>query len=126
MNFISYSAVVLDDKSRAKLLKVFGELVPEGWETIAHHMTITMGGLPEHLKKFNGTTVRLTVDSVGYDDKVIALGVTGFESKNKQPHITLAVNRSNGGKPVMSNNLTNWTKIPRINITGRITEVEQK
>ena len=39
---ISYTGVVLDDSSRNKLLALD---IPEGWEEVAHHMTITMGAL---------------------------------------------------------------------------------
>ena len=39
---IAYSGIVLDEESKQKLLAL---PIPEGWETIAHHMTITLGAL---------------------------------------------------------------------------------
>ncbi len=35
----------LPDKSRAQLMRTMGPLIPEGWQLIAHHMTICMGDL---------------------------------------------------------------------------------
>jgi hypothetical protein len=57
----------------------------------------------------------------------MAVGVSGFNSNNPKPHITIAVNRQGGGKPMMSNKLTNWTKlrIP-LSLSGKVTEVEFK
>lgn len=101
---VIYTAVMLDAKSKERLKKEFGHIVPDGWEWIGHHMTIQLGELPEVLKhEMIGERVNLNVISLGKDDKVIAVGVDGYWSKNKRPHITLAVNRSAGGKPVMSN-----------------------
>lgn len=82
-------------------------MVPDGWEWIAHHMTIQLGELPETLRhEMLGEQVNLQVVSLGMDDKVMAIGVDGYWSKNKTPHVTLAVNRANGGKPVMSNHIS--------------------
>jgi hypothetical protein len=40
----------------------------------------------------------------------IAVKVNGYESVNVIPHITVAIN-PDGGKPVMSNNITNWVNV---------------
>ena len=127
MGNVSYSAVVLDEKSRSRLLERFKGMIPEGWEIIAHHMTINMGEIDPKYTKFLGLPVRLSVDDIAMDDNVIAVGVSGFGGNNLHPHITLAVNRQNGGKPMMSNNLTNWEKLKRpLLLTGKVTEVEYK
>jgi hypothetical protein len=121
---VIYTAVMLDEKTREVLKQEFGHLVPDGWEWIAHHMTITLGELPEISKKMMlGEQVNLAVESLGFNDKVIAIGVDGYYSKNKKPHITLAVNRANGGKPVMSNQIEDW-KPHTINklLTGTVEE----
>jgi len=124
---ISYSAVVLNDSSRQRLIRRFENVIPEGWEIIAHHMTINMGELHPEDKDKIGMVVDLNVEDFAMDDKVIAVGVSGFESQNAKPHITLAVNRTAGGKRMMSNKLTNWIKIRRpLLITGTVTEVEYK
>jgi hypothetical protein len=124
---ISYSAVVLDGQSRERLINRFRSIIPEGFEIIAHHMTINMGEIDPEYEKYLGLPVRLAVEDIAMDDKVIAVGVSGFKTNNAKAHITLGVNRANGGKPMMSNNLTNWEKIRRpLSLTGKVTEVEYK
>jgi len=92
----NYLAVVLDEKSRSKLLAMFP--APEGYEKIAHHMTIKMGGLED--KSLIGKEFDMRVVEIAKDDKVIAVKVeTDAPSKKSTKHITLAVNRIAGGKP---------------------------
>lgn len=119
-----FASVVLDDTSKGKLLKAIGNMIPEGWDVIAHHMTINFGkGLPEDLKDDLGKMVQLRGVSVGLSDMAMAVGVEGYYSDNDKPHITIAVNRSEGGKPVMSNDISNWDKLDNpINISGKVTE----
>ena len=127
MSKVAYSAVVLDDKSKERLLKQFGKYLPEDWEKIAHHMTINLGEIDPEYEKYLGFPVRLKVEDFAMDDKVAAVGVSGFPSKNAKPHVTLGVNRAEGGKPVMSNNLTNWEKIIRPTLlTGKVEEIPLK
>ncbi len=107
---VSYSAIVLLTPERAKLLNFFGHKIPEGWEVIAHHCTINMGALPPELKESVGLPIKIQVFGFYVDDKVAATQVVVPSElqpfmKNKYPHITLAVNRAGGGKPVMSNQL---------------------
>jgi len=124
MSNVSYSAVVLDERSRKRLIKKFNSIIPEGWTVIAHHMTINLGEINPEYEKYLGMPIRLTVDDIAVNDKVMAVGVSGFYSQNAKPHITLAVNKSAGGKPMMSNNLTNWKKINTpLMLTGIVTEV---
>ena len=121
---VSYSAVVLDDKSRASLLKVFQPMIPEGWEVIAHHMTINMGEIDTQYKDLLGTDAELTVTSYAMDDLVMAVGVKGFPTMNQIPHITIAVNRADGGKPFFSNKLNDWKPINfPIRLSGKVMEV---
>ncbi len=124
---IAYSAVVLNDNSRSRLIKQFKDIIPEDFEIVAHHMTINLGEINSEYENYLGMSIQLVVNDIAMDDKVIAVGVSGFYSKNTKPHITLAVNRKAGGKPVMSNNLTNWEKLKRpIIVYGKVTEVEYK
>lgn len=124
MSNVAYSAVVLDDKSRERLIERFKSAIPDDWEIIAHHMTINLGEIDPNFEKYLEMPVRLNVEEFAMDDKVAAVGVSGFESKNAKPHITLAVNRKAGGKPVMSYNLTNWERLKRpLLVTGKVTEV---
>ena len=127
MSKVAYSAVVLDEKSRDRLLKMFGNKLPEDWEKIAHHMTINLGEIDPELERYLGFPVRLRVEDFGMDDKVAAVGVSGFDSKNAKPHVTLAVNRAVGAKPKMSNDLTDWEPIRRpLFLTGKVAEIPLK
>jgi hypothetical protein len=127
MGSISYSAVVLDEKSRTRLIERFKSLIPEGWEIIADHQTINLGEIDPEYQKYLGLSIRLSVNEIAMDDKVITVGVSGFESKRGKPHITLAINKQEGGKPMMSNALDNWEKLKRpLYVTGKVTEVEFK
>jgi hypothetical protein len=126
LNNVAYSAVVLDEASKQKLIKVFKPMISEGWEIIAHHMTLNMGTIdPKYVDDLN-KDVELSVTDYAIDDKVMAVGVKGYPTNNKKAHITLAVNRQGGGKPVMSNNLTDWRQIQfSIPLMGKITEVSR-
>lgn len=118
---VLYSAVVLDEKSRNILLERFKSVIPNDWKTIAHHMTIAFGkgvDTPEDL----GREVTLKVIELGMSDMAIAARVEGYPSKNEVPHITLAIN-SNGGKPFMSNRITDWEPIQPLNVYGTVTNI---
>ena len=109
-----YTAVVLTKRSRFELLNFLGKSeetqIPEDWEIIAHHMTMKFGA---NSHKHERQSELLTIDAIGQTDKVIAVRVNagGHLSTNDTPHITIAVDRANGGKPVQSNNILNWTKL---------------
>jgi len=129
MKKVSYSAVVLDDESRATLIKVFHPMIPEGWEIFAHHMTIKMGvlydGSQEKVDMSEGIEINLDVIDYAIDDKVMAVGVKGYNTQNVKAHITLAVNRMDGGKPFMSNKLSDWKPINfPIELTGKVEELK--
>ena len=118
---VLYSAVVLDDKSHKLLLDIFSDIIPPDWKTFAHHMTIAFGKGVENPDEL-GTTVTLKVVELGISDMAIAARVEGYKSNNAIPHITLAIN-PNGGKPVMSNQITNWKPIKNFDITGIVTNI---
>jgi len=125
-NQVAYSAVVLDEVSKQKLIKVFSKMIPEGWEIIAHHQTINLGAIDPKYAKDLGKEIVLSVIDYAIDDKVFAVGVDGYPTNNKKAHITLAVNRQGGGKPMMSNNLENWRPIgfPLV-LKGIVTQVKR-
>ena len=124
MSKIAYSAVVLDERSRNRLIKNFKKLIPDDWEILADHMTINMGEINSKYERYLGIPLPLKVESFGINDKVAAVKVSGFPSENEIPHVTLAVNRKEGGKPVMSNNIEKWYPIKRsINLIGKVQEV---
>jgi hypothetical protein len=133
---ITYSGVILDEQSRMKLLSAFIYPNPNftDWVKIAHHMTICMGDLPEHLKKYwLDEEVTLTATELGISDKAVAVKVTGLFiiSKPSTPedegpkfqHITLAINPIDG-KPADSNLITDWKEIESMELFGVIKEVE--
>jgi predicted kinase len=117
---VLYSCVLLDKASHNKLIDRFALDIPDGWKTFAHHMTITMGELKD--KTDIGKEVILKVTKVGLSDMAMAVQVEGYPSKKAVPHVTLAIN-PNGGKPVMSNNITKWQDIKPFFITGFVTEI---
>jgi len=69
--------------------------------------------------------VFLRVTKVGLSDMAMAVQVDGYKSTNVIPHVTLAVN-PDGGKPVMSNDITKWQDIKSFVISGVITEIKRK
>jgi Fe-S cluster assembly ATPase SufC len=119
---VIYSAVVLDNKSHDLLLNTFSNLIPDGWKKIAHHMTITLGELKD--KTDIDKDVTLTVTHVGLSDKAMAVVVTGYRSKNKIPHVTIAIN-PNDGKAKDSNDITNFKEVKPFEIVGKVTEIKK-
>jgi len=126
MNNIAYTGIVLDETSKQKLIKVFSKMIPEGWEVIAHHMTLNLGAIDSKYVQDLDKEIELTVVDYAIDDKVMAVGVDGYPTNNKKAHITLAVNRQGGGKPMMSNSLTEWRPIefPLV-LKGIVTQVRK-
>jgi hypothetical protein len=123
-----YTAIVLSPESQAVLLeavrdKIFqdeGEILDQTHsEIIAHHCTLKMG--ENDIKQTwapVGTITSFDAVSLAYDEKVVAVGVKlppTINTKNEQPHITIAVNREKGGKPFLSNKL-DWSEAEPIDI----------
>lgn len=140
---MSYSAVVLDEASQQKLkdfaldpdtdVKVNSIRLPihvrdNGWKVYCHHMTINMGNLPEHLKSYLDSDQKLEAIAIGVSDKAVAVKVIGTmagHSKNDIPHVTIAVNAKEGGKPVDSNKITKWKKLETpIKLSGIVKELK--
>jgi hypothetical protein len=109
----AYTAVVLNQADRVNLLGHFQ--VPQGWEALAHHMTINMGAADQGpAAQLLGQDATLQVVAQAQDEFVMAVKVESLvPSKNATKHITVAVNRAGGGKPVMSNQLANWQACSR-------------
>lgn len=131
---ISYSGVVLDEESKQQLLNLD---IPEGWEPVAHHMTITMGSLIHKKGKHDfseaypvGSEVELPVVAIGMDDRAMAVKVQPPSEVSKKisfPHVTVAVNREGGGKPFHSNKIPeeNFQPLTGITLRGTVEEVPQ-
>lgn len=118
---VLFSCVLLGNQSRETLLSMVNE-IPDGWKVIAHHMTINLGELKD--KTELGKEVVLTVTKLGLSDMALAVQVEGFHSKNEIPHITVAIN-PDGGKPVMSNQITKWQDLKTFMIKGVVTEIKK-
>jgi len=119
---VLYSCVLLDEHSKGTLLDKVGIWIPKDWKIFAHHMTINMGELKD--KSDLGKEVVLTVTKLGLSDMALAVQVEGFNTKNEIPHITIAVNPE-GGKPVMSNQISKWQPIKSFMIKGVVTEIKK-
>jgi predicted kinase len=120
---VLYSCVLLDGQSKGTLLDKLGIWIPKDWTVITHHMTINLGELKD--KTDLGKEVTLTVEALGLSDKAMAVRVSGYPSKNEIPHITIAIN-PDGGKPVMSNQITKWQDIKSFMISGIVTEIKKQ
>lgn len=123
---IAYTALVLYIKDHNLLSSLYKK---EGWDTIAHHVTLNMGPFKGNRELLN-KDFEVTVISYAEDNLVAAVKVQlpkEISSVNVNPHITISVNRKQGGKPVMSNNLdwSNAKSIKPITINAKLAEVEQ-
>jgi tRNA splicing ligase len=124
---MTYVALVLNEESHSYLVNRYKDKIPNGWEVIAHHVTIHMGSATPVEVLDLGKKYKIKIKTIAYDDKVMAVGVElpiGIQSKNKIPHITLAVNRKNGAKPVMSNNLKNWENVEEFFLESTLEQVD--
>jgi len=120
---VLYSGVMINEKSKSILLSKIGNMIPEGWKTFAHHMTISFGE-PLGRREDIGKEFELLAYEVGISDMAMAVKVDGYPSNNEIPHITVAVNVAEGGKPFMSNKITNWSPLDTsIKLSGIVQEV---
>ncbi len=131
---ISYTGIVLDNKSKERLYDFLKEMkkfkkiiIPDDWTFSADHVTINMG--PAMDSTTLGQRALLKVLTFAYDENVIAVGVKpelDLEFEKGNPHITIAFNEPGGARPIMSNKLNNWKPVPKaFVISGTIQEVMQ-
>lgn len=139
-----YTAVVLTELSRTRILDVFAlkiaGLTMDGFqlktaqgEPLVHHVTLQLGDFDRALNSEHllGQEIEFHLVSFAADEKVVAFGVEYKElgtcasfgsptvrTVNKIPHVTAMINPSKGGKPFLSNKLTNWTPITPMTIKG--------
>jgi len=122
---ILYSAIVLDDSSRSKILSAVA--IPDGWKFIGHHFTIKLGELNDEEKKSYriGESVTLICTKAGRTNKALALKVDNqTRFMDGTPHITVAVNVTAGGKPKDSNNIALFYEpVDKLILTGTIQEI---
>ena len=122
---VIYSAVVIEKhEDIEKIKKLIKKYVPinEGWRSPhMFHMTIGQGKFPEslYLRGDLNKEVTLTIISIGISGNAIALGTSGYYSKNDIPHITLAFQTT----PADSKEIKNWEPIDNLSVTGIIREI---
>lgn len=120
---VAYTCVELYEVSKNRLLEEFGCQIPENWVIFANHMTIRLGEMKD--KSTLGTNVVLVVTHLGFSDMAMAVKVDfEGETKNKFPHITIAIN-PDGGKPVMSNDIEKWQDVKKFNVLGTVKEIKR-
>ena len=129
---------MLNNNSRELLLSTFIYSNPDfsNWIKIADHLTICMGELPEHLKRYwLDEEITLIATHIGVSDNAVAVKVNGYFiiSKNtdlendgpKFAHITLAINPIDA-KPADSNKIINWIEIDPLELKGIIKEISNQ
>lgn len=129
---VDYTAVVIKNEDLnffienvKEVLKTLNISVSKNWSSPEeYHMTITKGplGLGHQMSGVIGSVVSLEVVSLGVSDDAIALGVSGYYSRNKNPHITFLYRKD----PKDSNDIINWIKIQPFEIEGEIREINKK
>jgi hypothetical protein len=126
MSNISYSAVVLNDKSKQRLINKFTDYIPNEFElNNSFHMTINMGEINPEYKKYVGISVQLEVINYAITNNMFIIGVKGFFSENIKPYISLATNKKDSSK--INHNDLDWINLKHpIKISGKVTEVEIK
>lgn len=132
-NNILYISIDLDNESRRKLKYFCEEDVTERFGDNAvykcHHMTISHCSrlTPEILdwcQENKGKEFTLYVDTIGFSEKAIAVGVDvdGVISTQAYPHITVAVNSAVNGKPVDSNYIKDFEDVyENVALKGKLT-----
>ena len=141
-----YTGIFLTNASRSQLVKWIAEnktlqagyqMTTASGEPLVDHVTLHLGRFNPKLNDINllGQTITFEIVSLGISEKAIAFGVqyknqgtySAFGnplvlSQNAIPHITIAINVQNGGKPMHSNQIDNWTKIPTMTVQGVLLE----
>lgn len=125
-----YLGVFLDEESK-KRLKDLAEglnIIPDdSWKSYCHHMTLAYNDKSQTAENMFsiygsslGANVSMKAREIGISDKAIAVKIKwGHATLNKVSHITIAV--SPDGKPVDSNNITDWKPLDKpITLTGQI------
>lgn len=122
-----YYGVFFSEKTQNTLLRFAKEYttIPDDWKIFCHHMTIVYNDgsqerqkMAEAIDHFVGNSQSLMINSIGISDRAIAFGVADYETQNAHSHITVAT--APGVKPVESNNITKWIKIPTFYVSGKI------
>lgn len=122
-----YYGVFFSEKTQNTLLRIAKEMtdIPNDWKIFCHHMTLVYNdgsqerqAMAEAADQFVGKPQTLKINTIGISDRAIAFGVADYTTQNKHSHITIAT--APGVKPVESNYITKWYKIPNFYISGKL------
>jgi len=131
-----YYGVFFSEKTGKAILKYVkdwfnknGKEFPEDWKIYCEHMTLVFNDGSESAQKFAdfvepflGQSASMRVLSIGVSDRAIAIGVD-YKTNNEHSHVTVAVT-PDGGKPVESNYITDWTPVEKaFYLSGTIKKV---
>ena len=110
-----YSCLLISPSGAAMLREKAEKLglMPEGWDVKCHHLTLEMGKGDYPW----GETKEIEIVAYGKTEgKVTAFKAKCSDSKNKTPHITVAVGP--GTKPVASNFIEEWVSLLPFTVQG--------
>ena len=129
---VIYAGIFLDERSSAKLENLIPDWIKNqpGYRSVKdRHITVYFhtfmsDNLVRYMRENENKHHTIVIDGIGLSNKVIAVrvksccSVNGEEtpSVNEKRHITLAT--FNGGKPVMSNDISLWFDIPQVELNG--------
>lgn len=132
-----YCGIRLDAASKTLLvdtLKRLGDKVPQFDHTKCDHITIGFNRRLLSSEPRKGTKVQFTTNQYGFNDKAIAVRIDDDHivdikdgnqvilGQHNTLHITLATLKKNGSRE--SNNITRWTTMDNITLTGTIGEFD--
>lgn len=122
-----YYGLVLDPSTQERLVRNYADFIPTGWRIYCHHMTIVHAAdrrsdLETESHFMLGENHPMVIHAIGISDRAVALRVvTDVRSCREITHITLAV--APGAKPVESNQITHWKRVPYETVFGVVTAV---
>ena len=135
MENFEYIGLFLTEESKAKLKKWFNQYdfdnnisksYPENWHldhcTLIHKGQVAGFDADEFIKTLGNTNRIIVATHIGVSDKAMAFKVTSPTivnyCMNEIPHITVCT--FNGGKPVDSNDITEWKNIKPIVVETKL------
>ena len=128
-NNLIYAGIFLDEESKNILKenveKYVYEILGNNVTFICHHMTIShISKINDDIKKWCIENYKkefvLEIELIGYSDKACAAKInTDIPTTQNYPHITIAINNDTNGKPVDSNYINKFIKLPnKIKVKG--------
>jgi hypothetical protein len=113
-----YTGWLLPDNERSKLLALFNPNYPD---VIAHHITDKSGVKSNWPLPVETTGIVVGIADNGESLQALVVSINGSVNRPDGSfyHITWSLDRSNGMKPVMSNDLLKqgWDSVPPISIS---------